>query len=243
MKYWYWLMMLLITTGIFISCKKTNSNNANVLFYNGTWSLPAITAAWNESPVITTAVAQAQSSGTADKPYLQLPAGTNLITLKAGTDALVNNNIYTAATGGNSFLFFDTSTTKAPVRILQLIDDLTQPDTAEIKYRFLNLSPDSSLTADVWLVNGSTDSIQLSVQGAFVGKEALAVSLATFTAIKYHGQTYTIKIKKAGTGQVFASVAGYIFAVRNSYSIIFSGLSNGTGNAGLKLSVLHHQTQ
>ncbi len=240
----YNLLLIAFAAVVFVCCKKTNSSNTNVLFYNGTWSLPAITAAWNNNSIITTAIAQGQSSGTADKPYLQEPAGTNLLTLQAGTNTLVNKNIYSTYASGSSFLFYDTTVaTGGTVRILQLTDDFTPPDTAEINYRFIDLAPDTGLTADVWLVNGVTDSLRLDSAAVFIGPSALASSVQAFTTIKYHGQSYTIKIKKTGTEDLYASVSNVSFTVKSIYSIIFSGLLNGAGNTGLKISVLHHATQ
>jgi hypothetical protein len=243
MKYCTLVFILIAAAGI-VSCKKTGSITTNVLFYNATWSVPGITAAWNGSPIITTPVAQGQSSGTPDKPYLQEPAGTNLLTLKVGADTLVNKNIYTTAGQGTSFLFFDTSATVGTaVGILQLTDNLTPTDTAEINYRFIDLSPDTTAAADVWLVNGATDSIRLDTAAVFIGINTIAANLQAFTAIKYHGEAYTIKIKKTGTEELLATIAGYVFAERNAYSIIFSGLSAGSGSTGFTLSVLHHPTQ
>ena len=228
-----------------LSCKKTSSSNANVLLYNASWSLPGVSAYWNGTGIAATAVAQGQSSGINAAPYLHVPAGTNLVTLKAGTDTLVNKNIYTPAAGGNSFFFFDTSVNKAPARVLQLTDDLTPPDTARIKYRFINFSPDTSATVDLWLVNGSTDSLEIKSGIAFIGSTASAASVPAFEVpdFKYRGQAYTIKIKKAGTDAVLASIPNYVFAVQGVYSIIFSGLSTGSGATGFKLSALHHIAQ
>jgi hypothetical protein len=239
------ILLIFIFTALLASCKKTNSSNANVLLYNASWSLPAVSADWNGNNIAVTPLAQGQGSRNNQAPYLQVPAGTNLVTLKSGNDTLVNKNIYTAAAGGNSFIFFDTSTSKAPARVLQLIDDLTPPDTARIKYRFINFSPDTAATADLWLVNGSTDSLQIKSNIAFAGSLATASGVPAFEVpdFKYRGQAYTIKIKKTGTGIVLASITDYVFAVRGIYSIIFSGLSTGTGATGLKLSVLHHAVQ
>ncbi|GAC1603380.1 MAG: hypothetical protein NVS3B8_14490 [Chitinophagaceae bacterium] len=238
------MWMILMAAGMIVSCKKTNSYYSNVLVYNASWSLPAISAAWNGRSIVTTAIVQGQSSGTANKPYLLVPAGTNLVTLKAGNDTLINKNIYTTTAGGHSFLFFDTSAaTGSTVRILQLTDDLTPPDTAHIKYRVIDLSPDTGATADVWLVNGVTDSIRLGTAMTFIGKDAQATSVPAFAAIKYHGEAYTIKIKKTGTEQLYASIVSYIFTVKGVYSIIFSGLSTGSGSTAFKLSVLHHNRQ
>ncbi|HTE09878.1 MAG TPA: DUF4397 domain-containing protein [Chitinophagaceae bacterium] len=239
----YVVLMILIAMVVFISCKKTNSSNASVLFYNATWSLPAITAAWNGNEIITTAIAQGQSSGTADSPYAKVPAGTNLITLKAGANTLLDKNIYAAASAGSSFIFFDTSTVAAPVRILQLTDDLSLPDTGQLKYRVLNLVPDTSVKVDIWLVNGASDSMRLDSAGVFAGTAAVASSIQSFNALPFHGGNYTVKIKKTATEQVYIAVANYPFAIKGIYSIIFSGLLTGTGSTGFKLSVLHHPPQ
>jgi hypothetical protein len=239
----YWTLSILIATCVFVSCKKTNSYNTNVLFYNGTWSIPAITAAWNGNNITTTAIARGQSSNTLLSPYLQVPAGTNLLTLKAGNNTLINKNIYSAAATGTSYIFFDTSAAVSAVGILQLTDALTLPDTASINYRFIHLSPDTSAAADVWLVNGATDSIRLDTAATFTGIAPDVASIQTFTNVKYHGEVYTIKIKKTGTETILASADNFTFAPRGIYSIIFSGLSTGSGSTGFILSVLHHLTQ
>jgi len=237
-----YILLALFITSFLGACKKGNSSNANVLLYNASWSLPAVSAYWNGNNIMANALAQGQSSGTSQAPYLQVPAGTSLVTLKAGTDTLVDKNIYAPVAGGNSFLFFDTSMSKAPARVLQLTDDLTPPDTARIKYRFINFSPDTSVIADLWLVNGSTDSLKIKSSIVFVGSTVTASGLPAFEVpdFKYRGQAYTIKIKRSGTDMVLASIPNYVFAVQGVYSIIFSGLSTGSGNTGLKLSVLHH---
>ena len=238
----YYLLVIIITVFVFASCKKTNSSNARVLFYNATWSLPAFTVAWNGGAIVTTGIAPGQSSGTADSPYVQVPAGTNLVTLKAGATTLLDKNIYTASAAGNSFFLYDTGSTRGATGILQLNDDLALPDTAQIKYRILDLSPDTAVTVDIWLVNGTADSIRLDTAATFIGKNAAVVSYETFSAMKYHGERYTIKVKKTGTQQLYASIANYSFAIRGIYTIVFSGLLKGTAGTALKLSVLHHRT-
>jgi len=157
----YFAFVILIAVVVFVSCKKTNSTTTSVLFYNGTWSLDAITAAWNGGSIIASPLAQGQSSVKADSAYIQVPAGTNLITVKAGSTTLLDKNIYSMAAAGSSFIFFDTSTATAPVRIMQLTDDLSLPDTGTFKYRIINLVPDTGVKADIWLVNGVTDSVRL----------------------------------------------------------------------------------
>jgi hypothetical protein len=239
----YVLLMTVVVTGIFVSCKKTNSFNARVLFYNASWSLPAVTAAWNEGVVPGGALAQGSSSGTADAPYVALPAGTNLVTIKSGSTELLNKNIYTAAAAGSSFIVFDTSAATAPARILQLSDDLSLPDTAQLKFRILHLVPYAALGVDTWLVNGVTDSIRLDTAGVFIGTTATADAVQTFDTKSFHGGSYTVKIKKTGTQLVYASSASYPFAVKGIYTIIFSGLPAGTGAAALKVSVLRHPPQ
>ncbi len=238
----YVLMMIVLFVCMVVACKKTNSFNTRVLFYNASWSQPALTAFWNEGAV-GVSIARGASSGTADSPYLALPAGTNLVTVKAGSTELLNKNIYTAAAAGSSFIVFDTSVIAAPARILQLTDDLTLPDTATLKYRLLKLVPDAGISVDIWLVNGVTDSVRLDTAGVFIGAAATADAVQSFNTVGFHGGNYTVKIKKTGTQQLYASLANYPFAVRGIYSFIFSGLPAGTGAAALKVSVLRHPSQ
>ncbi|MEO6314818.1 MAG: hypothetical protein ABIU63_18250 [Chitinophagaceae bacterium] len=228
---------------VYVSCKKTNDINANVLLYNASWSLPAVAAAWNSNEILSTPIAQGKSSGSADSPYIKVSAGTNLITVKAGSSTLLDKNIYAAAASGTSFFLFDTSKTLAPVRILQLTDDLNLPDTFKLKYRMLYLVPDTSVKVDVWLVNGTTDSVRLDTAGVFIGATKAAADVQTFKPISFYGGNYTVKIKRTGTQQVYIAVNDYPFAIRGIYSMVFSGLLNGAGNAGLKLSVLRHPSQ
>ncbi len=239
----YVLLMIGMGVCMAVACKKTNSFNAQVLFYNASWSLPAVSASWNDGAAISTALAQGASSGTADSPYVALPAGTNLVTIKAGTTALLNKNIYTAAAAGSSFIVFDTSTSAVPARILQLSDDLTLPDTTQLKYRLLKLVPDAATSVDIWLVNGVTDSIRLDTAGAFIGATTTADAVESFNTIGFPGGNYTVKIKKTGTQQLYASLANYPFAVQGIYTIIFSGLPSGTGAAAMKVNVLRHPPQ
>ncbi len=239
MKYFAWIVF--IGACVFCACRKTNNTTTSVLFYNGTWSLSAISAAWNGTDIIATPIAQGQSSVTPDSAYIQVQAGTNLVTLKSGSTTLLDKNIYTAAATGSSFIFFDTSATvTAPVRILQLTDDLTKPDTGRIKYRIINLVPDTTIKVDTWLVNGTADSARLDSSATFIGKNATADVVQGFSAQPYYASSYTIKVKKSGTETVYASINQYPFVLQNTYSIIFSGLLTGTGSTGFKLSVLHH---
>jgi len=236
----YFAFVILIAVVVFVSCKKTNSTTTSVLFYNGTWSLDAITAAWNGGSIIASPLAQGQSSVKADSAYIQVPAGTNLITVKAGSTTLLDKNIYSMAAAGSSFIFFDTSMATAPVRIMQLTDDLSLPDTGTFKYRIINLVPDTSVKTDIWLVNGVTDSVRLDSANTFIGSTAEAAAVQNFDTTTYRRAAYTVKFKKTGTEEIYASVAAYPFAAQGIYSIMFSGLLNGTGSTGFKLSVLHH---
>jgi len=235
----YSLLIVLMATCFFGGCKKTNNISASVLFYNATWSLPSVSAAWNSTDIITAPLSQGQVSGTADSPYIKVPAGTNLITIKTNASVFIDKNIYATAASGTSFIFFDTSTVQSPARMLQLTDDLVVPDTFQLKYRMLNLVPDTSIKIDLWLVNGTTDSALLDSAGTFIGATAAASSVQTFTARSYHGGNYTVKIKKTGTEEIYQSLAAYPFAIKGIYSIIFSGLPNSSGS-GFKLSVLRH---
>ncbi|MFT3933760.1 MAG: hypothetical protein QM726_09115 [Chitinophagaceae bacterium] len=236
------MLAVLFGAIVFAACKKTNNTNANVLFYNGTWSLTAISALWNNTSVINPALAQGQSTRNADSPYLQLQAGTNLVNIKTGSTSFLEKNIYASASNGTSFIFFDTSATGGKANILQLTDDLTLPDTFHINYRVLYLQPDTSVKVDVWLVNGITDSVRLDTARTFIGATAEASSLQTFSTLSYHASSYTVKVKQTGTENLYASINSYPFVIKGIYSIIFSGLHAGTDSASFKLSVLHHRT-
>ena len=144
------------------------------------------------------------------------------------------------AAAGSSFIIFDTVASAAPVRFLQLTDDLTIPDTGRIRYRVLDLVPDTTVKVDIWLVNGVTDSVRIDSALTFIGSSAEASAVQGFFALPYYASSYTVKIKKTLTEQLYASVTAYPFAVRGIYSIIFSGLVTGSGASSPKLSVLHH---
>jgi Domain of unknown function (DUF4397) len=239
MKYYLFLSLLLLTG--FASCKKGASSSSALLIHNATSSISALTASWNGAVATGTALAPGATSGTPDAPYLYLPAGTNNLVLKSGTTVLVDKNIYTSSTGGYSMLLYDTGVTAGAVRILIMNDDLTLPDTASIHIRVLDCAPDTA-GVDVWLVNSSNaDSLRLDSAFLFMGAEAVATDVQTFTAIKYHGLSYSVKIKKTGTEEVLASVINYPFKEQGIYSVVYSGLLSGTGNAAPKLAVIHHQ--
>jgi Domain of unknown function (DUF4397) len=238
----YVLLILIVMVGI-ASCKKTNSYNTRILFYNASWSVPAVSAAWNETGIVSTALAQGQASGTAAAPYLEVAAGTNLITIKAGSTELLDKNIYAAAAASSSFIVFDTGTAAGAPRILQLTDDLTLPDTGRFKFRLLKLSPDPTVKLDTWLVSGTLDSLKLDSAGIFAGALAEASALQAFTPLIAPAGSYSIKVKKTATNEVVAAVANYPFSNQGIYSFILSGLPSGTGAAGYKLSVLRHPTQ
>lgn len=234
----YFLTGLLLLC-VFTACKKTSSYNAGVLLYNGSWSLPALSAKWSGNAIASGSLAQGAVSGRADSPYVPVPAGTNLVTVIAGTNTLLDKNIYTGTDTYNSFVVFDTSAVSSSPQVLQLTDDLTKPDTAQLKFRVLHLVPDT-IKIDTWLVNGTSDSLRLDTAGVFIGKDAgaAASSLQTFTAATFHGGNYAVKVKKSGTQQVYAVLPAQTILEQGIYTVIFSGLTNGSGAAALKVSVL-----
>jgi hypothetical protein len=237
MKNWPCIIVaILLSCSAIIACKKTAAINAPVLFYNATYSLPSFTVSWNNGQVLTNAITPGHSTNTADSPYVEVPGGTNLVTLKVGANTLFEKNIYTPAGFGNSFFLYDTGTVAGAAGILQMSDDFTVPDTASINYRLLDLCPDPSVLADVWLVHGTTDSVNIATSTTFIGQDAAGASYQAFNNIKYHNEQYTIKVKNTGTEQLFASINMYPFVVRGLYTIVFSG----TAATGFKLTVLHN---
>jgi Domain of unknown function (DUF4397) len=238
----YYLFVLLIVAAAFVACKKTAGTTSKILLLNATYSIPALTAELNGIPVTNTALSQGQVSGTPDIPYQNFPAGTNNIVLKSGTNVLADKNLYTGPANGYSIMVYDTSQSAGNAKnILILTDDLTVPDTAAVRLRFINCIPDT-LLVDVLLVNtNGADSVALISSAAFIGATATASSLQSFNAIKYHGQSYNIKIKKAGSQELLASVNNYLFKEREIYSFVYSGLPTGSGATARKLVVIHHK--
>jgi Domain of unknown function (DUF4397) len=242
MKY-HWFVLLIGMAG-FVSCKKTAGTTSKIMVLNATYSIPTLAAELNGIPITNTALSQGQVSGTANAPYQNLPAGTNNIVLKSGTNILSDKNLYTGPGNGYSILVYDTSqVTGNAINTLILTDDLTLPDTASIRLRFISCVPDTLLT-DVVLANSSgADSVVLVSNAAFIGAAASATSVQPFNAIKYHGQAYNIKVKKAGTQELLAAVNNYVFIEREIYSFVFSGLPSGSGATARKLLVVHHALQ
>ena len=242
MKY-HWFVLLIVIAG-FVSCKKTAGTTSKIMVLNATYSIPALAAELNGIPITNTALSQGQVSGTANAPYQNLPAGTNNIVLKSGTNILSDKNLYTGPANGYSILVYDTSQLAvSTINTLILTDDLTLPDTASIRLRFINCVPDTLLT-DVVLVNISgADSVLLLSNAPFIGAAASATSVEVFNAIKYHGQAYNIKVKKAGSQELLAAENNYVFIEREIYSFVFSGLPAGNGATARKLLVVHHAFQ
>lgn len=234
-----YLLTGLLWLAVLAGCKKTSSYNAGVLLYNGSWSLPALSAKWSGNAIISGTLAQGGLSGTADSPYVPVPAGTNLVTVIAGANTLLDKNIYTGTNTYNSFIVFDTSAVSPSPQVLQLTDDLSIPDTALLKFRVLHLVPDT-IKIDTWLVNGTSDSLRLDTAGAFIGKDAgaSASALQTFATTSFHGGSYRVKVKKSGTEQLYASLPAQNFLEQGIYTFIFSGQTNGIAAAALKVSVL-----
>jgi hypothetical protein len=235
------LFVILIGITGFIACKKTAGTTSKILVINATYSISALTAELNGIAITQSALAQGQTCGTADAPYQILPAGTNNILLKSGTSVLSDKNLYMGSASGYSILVYDTGQSAGTAKnILQLTDDLTLPDTASIGFRFINCVPDT-LPADVWLVNSNgADSAILTSNAAFIGATATASALQAFNAIRYPGQSYSIKVKIAGTQELVAAASNYLFKERGIYSFVYSGLPAGSGATARKLSVIHH---
>jgi Domain of unknown function (DUF4397) len=239
MKYYFFVLLMVVAA--FVACKKTAGTTSKILLLNATYSIPALTAELNGIAITNTALSQGQVSGTADAPYQNFPAGTNSIVLKSGNSVLADKNLYTGPVNGYSILVYDTSQAAGDAKnILILTDDLTIADTASIRFRFINCVPDT-LLADIWLVNtNGVDSGFLINNAPFIGASAIAGSVQTFNAIKYHGQSYHVKIKKAGTQELLAAVNNYLFNEREIYSFVYSGLPTGSGATARKLLIVHH---
>ncbi len=226
---------------VLFSCKKTAVAPARLLIYNATYTIDALSASWNGVGITPSPLSEGQVTGNADAPYLLLPAGTNNLVLKSGTTPLIDKNIYTNSINGYSMIVWDTNAVAGTSNIIVVPDDLTVPDTASVNIRRMYLSPAAD-TVDLWLVNSTlADSVRLDSAAVFIGAGAVPSQVQSFGNYKYHnGSSYTVKVKRTGTEEVLASVVSYPFLEKGIYSIIYSGLSTGTGGAGPRLSVLRH---
>ncbi len=242
MKYFFVVAAILLNGNI--ACKKTAGSASKILILNATWSIDALSAELNGIAITNTALSQGQVSGTTSAAYQNFPAGTNSIVLKSGNNSIADKNLYTGPDNGYSIIVYDTGQSAVGIiNTLILTDDLTKPDTAAIRVRFINAVPDT-LLADIVLVNKTgADSIALVGNVPFIGAAASAASIQSFTAIKYHGESYLIKIKKAGTQELMAASDNNVFSEREIYSFVLSGLPDGTGTAARKLTVIHHALQ
>lgn len=233
-----WLMLCLAAAVSFAACKKSTGGTTNVLVTNATVTTGALSVAWSGVSLTPAALAQGKTSGTAGAPYQVLPAGTNELVLKSGSQVLLDKNIFGGGAGHYSMLVYNSSSTATTPDIIFLTDDLTAVDSVNhAKYRFVYCAPDT-LVLDIFLVN-STDTIGLSQ--SFIGANPDASSYQSFTTVKRG--TYKPFVFVAGTdfnSTPVLTADSIVLGSKGIYSLIYSGKRGSTGADSLKLVTIQH---
>jgi hypothetical protein len=219
-----------------VACKKSGSGSTKLALYNATHSIAALSASWSGIGINANPLAQAQSSGSATTPYVQLPAGTNNIVVTAGSRTFFDKNAFAAFGNAYTLLVYDTSSADSTLNTLLLTDDLTLPDTASAKCRFINCVPDT-MSINFFLVN-KVDTFAIQ-NASFIGRIPLASSVQPFGNVKRG--TYKPYLVQAATRLAFFTTTDSITLTRQSiYSFIYSGLKTGTGARGIKFNIINH---
>jgi Domain of unknown function (DUF4397) len=220
------------------ACNKQILTNSRLSVFNGTHSINGLSVKWNGDLVTTSPLVQGQFSGSTGTIYTNIAAGTNNIVVQNGTNLLLDKNIFSEPLGAYTLLACDTNNTAGSTRLLYLTDNIIntiETDTAHI--RFLNLVPGNP-AVDVILLRPAKNDTAF-INQPFVGKEADEKNIEIFSQ-KKAGQVSAVRINKTGTNENLISVGSYNFEKKSFYTIIFSGLGSGTGNAGLQLKILKH---
>lgn len=217
----------------FLSCKKNQVDMASLLVHNGSYSVGDLQVLWNGSPA-SAVMAQGQTSGTGGIPYLALPAGVNHLVVNTGNLPLLDRNLYTEAGKNYTLLAYDTSAAKPSPAVLYMPDDLSLPDTASVKFRFLYCVPDTGAVNLVLQRRTGNDTIARAVR--FIG---IGTVVAAFGTTRY--DTATLQVLDAVSGRQLAVVASQQLPRQGIFSFIYSGLPGGTGSAARRLSVIRHK--
>jgi hypothetical protein len=220
-----------------LACNKQSATSARLVVVNGTHTLNNLTAKWNGERVTTTPLAPSQYSGNTTSIYTDIAAGTNNILLENGTKVLFDKNIYARPIDAYTLLAYDTTKLENSTRILYLTDAIQPQETDTAHIRFLYLVPDTN-AVDVILLNTiKNDTIFTNVP--FAGKDANERILEVFIEKKATEAT-GIKINKTGTNLTLLTSGSYSFQKKSFYTIIYSGLIGGAGNAAPQLKTLRH---
>jgi hypothetical protein len=160
----------------------------------------------------------------ASTPYVEFDPGSTKIgfvfsasgnLLKDSTVSLTTNNSYSAFATGSA----------SGRGILLTNDNLTAPASGKAKVRFINLSPSAlSTNAQVGDSSGGTN---LTYTNVTAFKEVVA-------------GTYTLSMGDVSNLATVKTIANQPLAAGKIYTVIYTGVPNGGGNTGLKLSVINN---
>lgn len=232
------LLIFLAICVVAAACNKQVSTNSRLVVFNGTHSVNSLSVNWNGALVTSSPLAQGQFSGSTTTIYTDIAAGTNNILVKNGTNQLLEKNIFSQPLSNYTLLAYDTSKNAGSTRLLYLTDNIVsavETDTAYI--RFLSLVPGNTAVDLILLRPVKNDTI--FVNRSFIGKDADEKDIEVFSERKA-GPVTGIKINKTATNEVLISSGNYSFEKKSFYTIVFSGLTSGTGTAALQLKILKH---
>jgi hypothetical protein len=207
------------------SCNKKNTQPANtgsVLFVNGcAGTLPGIDAQVNDvnvsgalnMPFTTYSGYRYVSSGTAVKvAYYITNTGTPVV---SNNVTIADGQYYTAFAGGlvtNPALVF-------------VQDDQTMPAADKAKVRFVNLCRDAL-------------SITATVANTTIGTGVTSLGVTPYIEVK--ADNYELKAGDPGNINTVVSTGNKTLAAGRSYTIMLTGSTAGTGESGLKLTLVNN---
>lgn len=220
-----------------VACNKQTSTSARLVVVNGTHSLTALSAKWNGNNITPTPLAPSQYSGNASSIYTEVAAGTNNIVLQNGATVLFDKNIYARPVDAYTLLAYDTNKLANSTRFLYLTDNIQPQQTDTMHVRFLYLAPDAIPVDVILLKPVKNDTIFTNI--GFIGKEANERVVEVFIE-KKAGDVTGVKINKTGTNEALLTSGSYSFQKKSFYTIIYSGLTGGTGNSAPQLVLIKH---
>jgi hypothetical protein len=216
------LLVGAMTIGIFGCSKKNNApaNSSPVMFVNG-WSPTAKIDAKVNGVVVpgAEAIAFQRASG-----YKYVTAGPSVSMGFYVTDLgdPVINQTVSLKSGSNYSVFIGGRLTQ-PTFLLTL-DDLSAPTSSNARIRLVNLSPDSlHLTASA----GSNFATNVGINSASV-----------FTPVTA-GQ-YDLKVVDPSNVSTAVILSSQMLNAGKIYTLMLTGSQSGTGNSGLKLTLLNN---
>ena len=221
----FWLLGVVMISGVFASCLKTGSNtttnNTNISFitlmnmapyssstevyFNGDKKTPTITP------------------GSYSSSYGQVTPGSYDIKFQvAGSDSLLSElpASYYDSLGFYTLILYNPTASSA-VSSMKITDDFSTLSQTGANYRFFNLCPDEPVV-DMYV---NTTAVQT---GRSTGDNAYSSYYNSFVPLTAGG--YSVQVKKAGTDSVIASLPSVTLQPGNAYTFFLMGSIHNSSN-------------